>query len=345
VRTDPASPWAEPVLEVGAALLAGNGVVLSPPTLEAGERLVAACARSGVPDGLLQVVEPGLEASVLEEACDSLGSTRLARKGTMLVLDGAPMDRVVGGALWSAFARGGQGPAAVGRIIAVPAIADELLTSVMLAARRLCVGDPLDPKTEIGPLASESDLARVDELVREAVEGGAVQVAGGPVEGLDGPFYAPAVLRHVPPDAPLLRETVPGPVLALVEARDESHALELAAAVNDAPISVWAGDRGHGERVARSLGADLTWVNEHGATPPAAPVRLARHSTPRQIASQPTRLRSARWLPYDEKLVQASTSAARLMHGRESERGAALRAGAVPLARVAVRLAREALRR
>ena len=65
----------------------------------------------------------------------------------------------------------------------------------------------------------------------------------------------------------------------------------------------------------------------------------------RRIASQPTRLRSARWLPYDPQLVRAATSSARLMYGRENERLGVLRTGAVPLARTAARLAREALGR
>jgi hypothetical protein len=108
---------------------------------------------------------------------------------------------------------------------------------------------------------------------------------------------------------------------------------------------VWAGDRAHGERVARTLGADLAWVNDHGLQLPAAPVRLARHVVNRQLASQPTRLRSARWLPYDPALVAASTATARLMHGRESERLQTLRSGALPLARTGLRLLREAVGR
>jgi hypothetical protein len=97
--------------------------------------------------------------------------------------------------------------------------------------------------------------------------------------------------------------------------------------------------------VARTLRAELTWVNEHGQTVPAAPVRVARFVETRQLASQPTRLRSARWLPYDPALVRASTATARLQHGRENERLTVLRKGAVPLARTAARLAREALGR
>jgi hypothetical protein len=128
-----------------------------------------------------------------------------------------------------------------------------------------------------------------------------------------------------------------------VEARSEEEAIALAGG-GEATVSVWTGDRGHGERVVRALGAELTWVNEHGIAAPAAPVRLAHHTEQRQLASQPTRLRSARWLPYDPALVRAATATARVLHGRERERLATLRGSAIPLLRTAVRLAREALR-
>ncbi|MGI8624372.1 MAG: hypothetical protein ACR2NB_13030, partial [Solirubrobacteraceae bacterium] len=86
-------------------------------------------------------------------------------------------------------------------------------------------------------------------------------------------------------------------------------------------------------------------VNEHGAAAPAAPVRLARHTSARQLASRSIRLRSARWLPYDPRLVRASETAARLLYGRESQRLATLRSGGPALARVALRMARESVRR
>ncbi len=171
-------------------------------------------------------------------------------------------------------------------------------------------------------------------------------MCGGPLElpEVAGAFYAPVVLCDVPPDAELLRKPVPGPVLAVQEAASEEEAIALARAT-EGTLSVWSGDRDHGELIARAVGAEITWINEHGVASPAAPVRLAKHSATRQLASQPTRLRSARWLPYDPALLRAATASARLLHGRESERWAALRGGALPLARTAFRLGREALGR
>ena len=90
IRGGAASPWAEPVLETAAALLAGNAVVLSTPL---GERVRAAFERGGVPPELLTLVPPGEDLSALAE---HVVDTRPPRgKNTMLVLDGAPLDRTV----------------------------------------------------------------------------------------------------------------------------------------------------------------------------------------------------------------------------------------------------------
>ncbi len=340
VRGGRASPWAEPVLETGAALLAGNAVVLSTPL---GERIRAAFERGGVPQELIAVVAPDEDLSAL---ADRIVDTRPPEsKGTMVVLDGAPLERTVTGALWAAFAGGGRHRAAVGRLVVVPSVAGPLLDGLVAGAERLHPGDPRRPDTEIGPLLSPETRERVEDLVEDAIAEGATLECGGPLDvpGVDGAFYAPAVLRGVKPGARILREPVPGPVLAVIEAADEDEAVALA---KRAPaVSVWAGDRARGERVARELEADVAWVNEHGHSIPDAAVRLAGHVESRRIASQPTRLRSARWLPYDPQLVRAATASARLMHGRETERLRVLRSGALPLARTAVRLAREALGR
>ena len=131
-------------------------------------------------------------------------------------------------------------------------------------------------------------------------------------------------------------------MLAVVEAGSEQDAIALA---HGSPsVSVWAGDRAHGERVARTLGAEVAWVNEHGHSIPGASVRVAGHVAARRLASQPTRLRSRALAPLRPGArARVDRPTARLQHGRENERLGVLRAGAVPLARTAVRLAREAL--
>lgn len=341
IRSGDASPWAEAALETAAALLAGNGVVLAAAFEPLGRRFAAAFVRAGLPDNLLWVVGPEADLGDCASQVDANELGAAAGKATMLVLDGAPLDRTVAGALWAAYARGGQGSTSVGRVVVVPAAAEGLLAGLELGARRLRVGDPRDPATEVGPLASAEQVAAVEALVADAVAGGAVRLCGGPLEGR---HFSPVLLRGVAPDARLLAEPVPGPVLAVVEARSESAAIAIAGEQASA-ISIWTGERPHGERVARALGAELIWVNEHGAAAPAAPVRLARHTAPRQLASRSIRLRSARWLPHDPGLVRASETAARLLYGRESERWEVIRHGGPALARAALRMARETVGR
>jgi acyl-CoA reductase-like NAD-dependent aldehyde dehydrogenase len=347
IRGGAASPWAEPLLETASALVAGNAVVLVPRARLAGERLAAAFARAGVPEELVTVLHGDAAANALEAVCGEV--TELdppAGKGTMLVLAGAPVRQAVAGALWAGFASGGRHPAAVGRVVVVPALAEALVAGLTEGARRLRVGDPVDPDTEVGPLPSGEALAAVEALVAEAEADGAVRLCGGPVtvRGLSGAFFAPVVLRGVAPEARVLREPAAGPVIAVVEAPDEAAAIALADEDTRGAVSVWAGDRDRGERIARRISAELAWVNEHGYAAAAAPVRIAHHVRVRQLASQPSGLRSARWLPHDAALVSARVTAARVLHGRESERWQALRRGALPLARTVARLARDARR-
>ena len=133
IRGGAGSPWAENVLEAAAALLAGNGVVLAPPVEAAGRRLVDALGRAGLPDGLLEVVA----ADATLQDCDAVVETGApGPKGTMLVLDGAPLDRTASGALWAAFAHGGHGTASVGRIVTVPGATAGLLRGLEAGAAR-----------------------------------------------------------------------------------------------------------------------------------------------------------------------------------------------------------------
>jgi len=345
MRARSASPWAEPMLEAAASMLAGNAVLLVPTAPLAAQRIVAAFIRAGVPGDLITVLAGAgdmLEDAGLDRVADLGGDDA---KTTMLVLGDAPLEETVSGALWAAFAGAGRHPAAAGRLVVSAGLAEPLLERLVDGAQRLRLGDPEDAATEVGPLGSRADLDAVERLVADAESGGAERLCGGPVTspGLDGAFYAPVILRGVREDARLMRERPPGPVLAVLEAESDDHAIALAGDVGGGAVSVWTGDRGRGERIARSLGAELAWVNEHGTAVPSVPVRLSRHTDPHRLASQPAHLRSARWLPYDPTLVQARTAAARLLHGRESERLAALRDGALPLARVTLRAARAAV--
>jgi acyl-CoA reductase-like NAD-dependent aldehyde dehydrogenase len=312
------APFAQPLGQIAGALLAGNGVVFK-PALRAGltgERIARVLARAGLPEGLARIVHGGPEVGIelARSPIDKLLFTgspltgravarecvsrekevtvELGGKDAMLVLADAHVARAAAGALWAGCAGAGQARGAVERIYATPEVAERLTAKLVAGARALTVGDPADPRVQVGPLASLRRAEHVRELVEEAVAMGATLHCGGPLDrgprgdgpaqgpgrggdagpgepgSLAGAFFAPAILTGVTHEMRLMREPVGGPVLALMTVESVSEAIALA---NDSPYglgaSVWTADRYRGMRIARELDAGMVWLNDHLPSP------------------------------------------------------------------------------
>ncbi|MBV9605320.1 MAG: aldehyde dehydrogenase family protein [Solirubrobacterales bacterium] len=384
-------PWSIPFGEVALALMAGNGVVLKPASLTPliGERIIDVFSRAGVPEGLVRVVHgPGTGAALAEssvgkvfftgsvetgrsvaEACARrlTGSVlELGGKDPMIVLDDAHLNHAIAGAVWGGFANAGQTCSGIERVYVARGVSERFIAGVIDGARRLRIGDPMSWDTEIGPMVSEEQHALVRELVDDAVASGATLHCGGPIDapaGLNGAFYAPAVLTGVTPDMRIMREEIFGPVLPIVTVDSEAEAVALA---NDSDFglgaSVWTSDRARGERLSGQLEAGMVWINDHMFSHGACQCAwggvkdsgLGRtHSkfgmyecvNVKLRVWEGSAMRDAWWHPYDETLGHALRSTANLLYGSAAERGRALRDGAVPLARLGGRLARDAIRR
>jgi succinate-semialdehyde dehydrogenase/glutarate-semialdehyde dehydrogenase len=244
-------------------------------------------------------------------------------------------------------------------------VADRFVDGVVASARRLRVGDPLQGGTEIGPMVSREQFDLVRELVDDAVQSGAELRCGGPTEvpGLEGPFFAPAVLTGVTHEMRIMREEIFGPVLPVITVDSEEEAIRLA---NDSEFglsaSVWTLDRARGERIARRIEAGSVWINDHSYSHGACQCSwggvknsgLGRsHSkfgfyecvNVKHVAWEPSRLPQFWWHPYDESLRTAMRSSAQLLYGRDEDKLGALRQGALPLAKVARKMLRGARRR
>ena len=381
VITPAAEPLAVPLGDVAFALLGGNGVVLkpSPRASLCGERIARAFARAGLPEGLLQVVHGGsataralVEAPVAhvrltgsasvgrvvgELSARALRPATLALSGkdAMLVLADAPLERAIAGAVWGAFANAGQAGGSVERAFVMRSQHDRFLAGVVARASALRVGDPLDPRTEVGPLTSSERVARVQALVDDAVARGAVLHCGG---ASGERWFAPAVLSGVPSDAALAREEVPGPVLTVdpVDSVDEAIAR-----ANEAEFglgaSVWTVDRAAGARIARALRAGMVWMNDHqvSAMAPQLPWGGVKDSGLGRTRGEAALLecvsdkvvtwdfpygRPLWWHPYDRTLVRAGEALTLLRSVRDRDRSRAWREGTVPLARLALRALR-----
>jgi succinate-semialdehyde dehydrogenase/glutarate-semialdehyde dehydrogenase len=156
----------------------------------------------------------------------------------------------------------GQACIASKRFLVVDAVADEFERRLAEVVSRLRVGDPLDPATDVGPLARQ-DL--VDDLRRqvEASEAdGAKILTGGFDSDLAGCFVRPIVLTGVTPEMAVFREETFGPVAAITRVADEAEAIALA---NDTDFglgaSVWTSDLERGRRVAEEIDAGMVFVN------------------------------------------------------------------------------------
>lgn len=377
-----AEPLAQPLGDVAIALMAGNAVVLkpSPAACLTGERIGRVFARAGLPEGVLRVVHGGsatgralVDAPVdqvrlagspdvgreVGEACArALKPATLALAGNdpMLVLEDAPVERAIEGAVWGAFANAGQASGSIERAYVAAALHDRFLAGVVEQARRLRVGDPLDAGTEVGPLTSVARAERVGALLADAVERGATIHCGGAV---DGAYVTPAVVTGVPADAPLLRDEVPGPVLVVAAVDGVEDAIGRANAGElGLGASVWTVDRAKGARIARALHAGMVWLNDHqiSAMAPQLPWGGVKESglgsvrgeaalrecvTDKVVTWDPPAGRAAWWYPYDDTLVRAGEGLAWLRSVRDRDRSRAWRTRAAAMSRVAVRALRD----
>lgn len=344
VNASGASPWLAAAERVGAALLAGNAVVLIPDEHAPGcaERVRLCFERAGVPVGIVRTIAAG---TVLDARAHGAGpGPRVARVlprddprawASMLVLEDALTGQAVAGALWGAFARCGCGPAAIKRVVVVGGRAGEFRARLAAGARALRVGDPALPETEAGLLRP----ADAGALERAIAASEADLLCGGRRPGAPGDTgvrFAPAVLAGPEPAEPPA-----GPAVWVLEVADEAAAMALC--VDERPAganSVWTRDQARGERVARALPGPQAWVNEHGRPAVGAAARLEPLVSTSEIAWRPSRLPSARRHPYDEALARAAAGVARIAHGREADRAAAVRASVRPVLRVVRRRGR-----
>jgi acyl-CoA reductase-like NAD-dependent aldehyde dehydrogenase len=349
-------PFAIPFAQVATAVAAGNAAVLKPSELTplAGAWVERAFAEAGAPEGLVRTVQGAGEvgdALVRAEGVAKVfftGSAEVGRqvaaaaaerlrpvvlelggKDPLLVFADADLGRAVDGALFGSFLNCGQACVSVERIYVERAVQHAFTERLAARARELAVG------REVGPLVSERERARVEELVEDAVERGAEVLAGArrPEARLPGSFYAPTVLGDVPPDARLRREEIFGPVVAVEAFDGEDDAVRRAnGTAFGLGASVWTRDLERGRRVARRLQAGMVWVNDYGYSFGAAQASWggvkgsgfgrtkSRHGLyecvqVKYVDEDPGRLRPPWWFPYDEPTERALRAALGVLYG------------------------------
>jgi len=189
-----------------------------------------------------------------------------------VVFDDADVARAAEVAVTARMINSGQSCIAAKRFLLHASIAEPFTRRMVERVRALRVGDPLDPATEVGPLAREDLLAELDQQVAESLSEGARCLVGGGRLDRPGFFYAPTVLGEVRSGLPVAAEETFGPVAALMTFETDDEAVALA---NGTPFglgaSLWTGDRDRGRRLATEIEAGSVFINGMVKSDPRLP--------------------------------------------------------------------------
>ena len=286
-------PWNYPFWQVfrqaAPGLMAGNAVLLKHASN------VSRCAlhieeilcTAGLPEGVFRTLLIGSRqvAPVLEHQAvravsltgsDTAGRAVAAKAGSLLkkcvielggsdpfiVLEDADLDRAAEVATISRCLNSGQACIAAKRFIVVEAVHDAFLSRFTARMAALKMGDPLDPATQIGPLAHHDFKLELHGQITDSLAAGATIALGADPEPGDGAFYPPTILTGVRPGMRAYHEELFGPVASVIAVRDEEEAVRVA---NDTRFglggSVWTRDAARGERVATRIEAGCVFVN------------------------------------------------------------------------------------
>lgn len=189
-----------------------------------------------------------------------------------IVMPSANLEAAAKTAVKARVINNGQSCIAAKRFIVVGSIADEFERRLVAGMQSLVVGDPLDSKTDLGPLANEAQVKSLSGQVERSVTDGARLLTGGYRLDRPGYYFAPGVLTDISPNAPAYREEVFGPVALLFRARDIDHAIAIA---NDSPFglgaSAWTTDETERRRFITELEAGMVFINAMVASDPRLP--------------------------------------------------------------------------
>ncbi len=196
----------------------------------------------------------------------------LGGSDAFIVMPSAELEPTVATAVQARVINNGESCIAAKRFIVHEAVYDAFLERFVAGMRALRVGDPADPETQVGPLATEHILADCEKQVAASVEAGARLLTGGRRLDRPGFFFEPTVLADVPPAAPAAREEIFAPVAAVFRVRDLDEAIRLAnATVYGLGSSAWTNEPREAERFVNELEAGTTFLNAMVASDPRLP--------------------------------------------------------------------------
>jgi succinate-semialdehyde dehydrogenase / glutarate-semialdehyde dehydrogenase len=303
-------PWNFPYYQVvrvaAPQLLAGNTILLKHASN------VPQCAaifddlfsRAGLPDGAFKnlylphalteyVINDSRIRGVALTGSEEAGAiiagyaAKAVKKSTLelggadpfVVLEDADIDKTVNWAVFGRHWNAGQVCVSAKRMIVVDEIFDQFIDKYREGVAALRPGDPLDPKTTLAPMSSQSAADMLTAQVQVAVAGGAKSETLGEPVPPKGAFFQPTILTGMEPKNPAYYEEFFGPVSMIIRVKDEGEAIAVA---NDSPFglggSVFTRDTKRGERVAREIDTGMVYVNHPTMVKADIPFGGVKHS-------------------------------------------------------------------
>jgi acyl-CoA reductase-like NAD-dependent aldehyde dehydrogenase len=289
------TPWNFPFLIVSQklpfALAAGCTAIVKPSELTSGSTLVLGeiLLEAGVPAGVVNIVtgtgpEIG-EPMTTHPAVDMVsftGSTRVGRltmanaaqtlkkvslelggKNPQVVFSDADLDAFVDAAVFGAYFNAGECCNAGSRLILHKSIAGDIVARIAELTRKVRVGDPLDPATQVGAIITPQHLEKIVNYIKQAHgEGAVVDQGGEPLDLGTGQFMEPTILSNVMPEMAVARDEVFGPVVSVLTFDTIEEAIGIANAVDyGLSASVWSRDFDTCLTIGRRVRAGTIWMN------------------------------------------------------------------------------------
>ncbi|HZT91041.1 MAG TPA: aldehyde dehydrogenase family protein [Gaiellaceae bacterium] len=287
-------PWNYPLLmstwKLAPALAAGCAVVLKPDpqTPLSALRLAELAAEVGFPPGVVNVVpgdgpttgaylvkHPGVDkvaftgstrtgGEIMRLCSDPIKriTLELGGKSPNLLFADADLADAIPSSVWAIYASAGQSCEARSRLLVEQSLYDDVVARVTELSRKVRVGDPLDPDTQMGSLISTTHREKVHRFVETAREEGAEVTTGGEIGDGAGAFYPPTVIANAGNNMLAAQEEIFGPVVTVIPFADEDDAVRIANDVKYGLMAtIWTGDPAKGHRVAARIKSGTVGIN------------------------------------------------------------------------------------